>query len=172
MTNEGTSNVNEDKTEGTTKSFERNNFNVEDTWSREKKRMMLEAYDELAKNLNREPTPKRESNEYYCQAYGDSYDYDQEEEDVNETKNYNLNRNTPIYHGKREENVERWIILINNNMKLAGVPRQKKILVLGNYVKDTALNLYISYIKQTLPRDRNYEQFLSKLMQLENYYFI
>ena len=168
MTNDAITNFNEERSEGTSKQFERNSFSVDETWSKEKKRIMLDAYDQLAKTTNKnEPTSKRESNEFY-KGYGDLNDYDQDEEETNETKNYNLNRNTPVYHGRRDENIERWITLINNNMKLAGVPKQKKLLVLGNYVKDTALNMYMSYIKQTIPRERDYEGFLTKLMQLEN----
>ena len=142
MINDLVTNFNDGRKEGTSKQFERNSFSVDETWSKEKKRIMLDAYDQLAKTTN------------------------QDEEETNETKNYNLNRNTPMYHGRRDENIERWITLINNNMKLASVLKQNKLIVLGNYVKETALNMYMGYIKQTIPRERDYVGFLTKLMQL------
>ena len=70
MINDLVTNFNDGRKEGTSKQFERNSFSVDETWSKEKKRIMLDAYDQLAKTTN------------------------QNEEETNETKNYNLNRIT------------------------------------------------------------------------------
>jgi hypothetical protein len=60
-------------------------------------------------------------------------------------RSYRLDPNTPVYHGRKEENVEKWILMVSNNMRAAGVPENKQLYVLTNYVKDAALSALIKY---------------------------
>lgn len=52
-----------------------------------------------------------------------------------------------MYHGRRDENVEEWLANIQNNFKASGVPEEKKLNVICNYVKDSALTTLIDYQK-------------------------
>ena len=63
------------------------------------------------------------------EAHKDSVLSDKDE-DLEDGKSYQLDANTPTYSGKREKNVEKWILLISNNIKAVGVPKEKKLYVI------------------------------------------
>ena len=46
---------------------------------------------------------------------------------------YKLDSNTPTYSGNSDEDAERWLQIIQNNMAAVGVPDDKRLLVLCNY---------------------------------------
>ncbi len=71
------------------------------------------------------------------------------EEYKGEEKAYRLDPNAPSFSGRKDENVEKWITMMNNNLKAAGVPEEKKLYVITNYVKESALNTLIKYQRDT-----------------------
>ena len=61
MNNDSVTNFKDERNEGTSKHFERNSFSVDETWSKEKNKTILDAYDQLAKTTNKnEHTWERE----------------------------------------------------------------------------------------------------------------
>ena len=37
-------------------------------------------------------------------------------------RGYKIDPITPVYHGRKDENVEKWISIVSNSLKAAGVP--------------------------------------------------
>ena len=75
-----------------------------------------------------------------------------EEEDGKRGK---LDMNTPVYHGRASENVEEWILMIRNGIRMANIPKKinaikkkgklKKIKDLYSFLG--MVNYYRHYIK-------------------------
>lgn len=63
----------------------------------------------------------------------------------NNSRSYKLDSNTPIYHGRKDEDLTRWIRKINNGMMASGVPEDRQIYVISNYVKESAENTLLAY---------------------------
>ena len=87
---------------------------------------------------------------------------------VQPEKSYRLDPNTPVYGGSKGENLHRWIILVDNAMKAIGVPEQKKLCTITNYVKDKALDCLISYLDNTYAFQQTFQDFCKRLAKMEN----
>ena len=57
---------------------------------------------------------------------------------------------------------------MNNNIRAAGVPRNKELYVLTNYLKDNALSSLIKYQKDTAEDERNVDDFFRLLLNWDN----
>ena len=98
------------------------------SWSKEAKSQLLEEYDTMKRELE---ILRSKSNTEGLEELEEVEEFD--------SKGYKLDANTPIYRGRKEENVEQWITIILNNLRAAGVPKNKTLYVLTNYLKEGAL---------------------------------
>ena len=69
-----------------------------------------------------------------------------------EGKSYRLDPNTPGSYGRKNENVEKCILMISNNMRVEDVPESKHQYVLTNYVKESALSALIKWNNKSQSR--------------------
>ena len=118
------------------------------SWKQEDKQLILNEYDRMARELERLKS-------------------DSQTEDVL-NKSYKLDTNTPCYHGRRDENAEKWIMIINNNLRAAGVPENRKLYAITNYVKDSALSMLIKYQQDVSAENRKIDDFFEILLEKEN----
>jgi hypothetical protein len=79
---------------------------------------------------------------------------------VQQEKSYRLDPNTPVYGGSKGENLHRWIILVDHAMKAIGVPEEKKLYTITNYLKDSALDCLVAYLDSAYSYDQSYKDFL------------
>ena len=137
---------------------------TKESWSKEFKTGLLGEYD----NMKEEIEKLREKNELLInekdkienewksafisknqsqsQVRGDKSVYTTDlDYNRQDGKGYKLDPNTPKYGGKPEENLEEWMIMIINNIKMAAIPGNLHLACIGNYVKDTAAK-YIFHI--------------------------
>lgn len=84
--------------------------------------------------------------------------------------NYRLDPNTPVYHAPRDENVEQWLAIIQNNFRASGVPEDKKLNLICNYLKEGALTSLINYQRKCVEEKtrQNFQEFIGLLLQREN----
>ena len=84
--------------------------------------------------------------------------------------NYRLDPNTPVYHARRDENVEQWLAIIQNNFRASGVPEDKKLNVICNYLKEGALSTLINYQRKCVESKtrQSFQEFIALLLQREN----
>lgn len=141
------------------------------TWNRDIKKKILEEHAELVKKLakyeNEEKQRKNDDRSNKITSPGSSTSATP---NVDRTRGYKLDPNTPIYHGRRNENVEKWIAIINNNLRTAGVPEDTKLYAITNYVKEVALSTLLRYQATTDEKDRNIDDFYRLLLQSDNAY--
>ncbi len=83
-------------------------------------------------------------------------------------RSYKLDSNTPKYKGLSSENLEDWILVMNNNLRIAGVLEKDKIYVITNYVKDGAKKAYLRYLRDTDEDKRSLSDFYVLLMKGDN----
>ena len=103
----------------------RDRANISESWNKALKEELLKEFDGMKIKLDAARDTK-------------SISFENE-------KSFKLDPNTPVYHGLKTENLERWITLINNNLKAGGVPEERKLYVISNYVKDSALSTLLKY---------------------------
>ena len=83
-------------------------------------------------------------------------------------RSYKLDSNTPKYKGLSSENLEDWILVMNNNLRIAGVLEKDKIYVITNYVEDGAKKAYLRYLRDTEEDKRSLSDFYVLLMKGDN----
>ena len=83
-------------------------------------------------------------------------------------RSYKLDSNTPKYKGLSSENLEDWILVMNNNLRIAGVQEKDKIYVITNYVEDGAKKAYLRYLRDTDEDKRSIADFYVLLMKGDN----
>ena len=81
-----------------------------------------------------------------------------------------MDPNTPCYKGRADEDVMKCIAVINNNLAAAGVPDDKKLYVVCNYVKEGALNTLLKNQRDSASKNKKpvYIEFLDILLKSEN----
>ena len=94
---------------------------AEGSWSKEVKEELLQNYDLIKRELMTLKGRQNRANASDPNHYSDD-------------KGYRLDSNTPVYYGKKEENLETWITLINNSLRAAGDPDKKTLYVISNYM--------------------------------------
>jgi hypothetical protein len=83
---------------------------------------------------------------------------------------YKLDPHTPIHFGRSSDNVEKWITIISNALKAAGVPEDKKLYVITNYVQGAAQLVLLKYMRETAgkPEERDIKKFFTLLLASDN----
>ena len=81
---------------------------------------------------------------------------------------YKLDSNTRKYSGLHDENLDEWIVLISNNLKAAGVPKEKQLVVITNYVEGSAFSTLVKYQKDVKEEERSLSGYLTLLMAKRN----
>ena len=89
---------------------------AEGSWSKEVKEELLQNYDPIKRELKTLKGWQNRANASDSNHYSDD-------------KGYRLDSNTPVYYEKKEEILETSITLINNSLRAAGVPDNKKLYV-------------------------------------------
>lgn len=136
-------------------------------WTKEVKKKILDEHAEILKRLAKfESEAKQKMNDDRSNSLMSLRTSTVSHEE--RTRGYRLDPNTPIYHGRISENVEKWIVLININLRIAGVPENMKLYAITNYVKEIALNTLLMYQKTTNEEDRNINDFYKLLLQSKN----
>ena len=133
------------------------------SWSKENKEKLLAEYDSMKKIID---TLQGLGNK------GRQNNTEDEEEDVDENlndgKGYRLDANTPVYRGRKDENVEQWITIVLNNLRAAGVPKNKSLYVITNYLTEGALSSLIKYQRDTPRAQRSHIEFFKILLERDN----
>ena len=85
-------------------------------------------------------------------------------------RGFKLDANTPKYRGRITENVEKWITIVSNAMKAAGVSEEKKLYVITNYVEESAQLALLKYMRDTAgkPQERSITEFFTLLLSGDN----
>ena len=132
----------------------RNKLTIEDVWSKETKEKVLGEFDsnvKLIESLRIELHDAKNGGSTGLKESG-----------------YKLDPNTRVYSGLNDENLDEWIVLITNNLKAAGVPREKQLFVITNYVSGSAFSTLVKYQKDVDESDRSLSGYLKLLMARRN----
>ena len=57
-----------------------------------------------------------------------------------------LEKGTPVFHGRKEEVITNWLIVINNKLVTSKIPDESKISCVLPFLKDTALDVAVNYV--------------------------
>jgi len=83
-------------------------------------------------------------------------------------RSYKIDSNSPVYHGRVDENLDEWITIMNYNCMAAGVPDNMKLYSVANYLKDSARSELMAYQRSTPKEERSFLEFCKRLIKRDD----
>ena len=76
-------------------------------------------------------------------------------------RSYKIDTNSPVYHGRVDEDLDEWIIVMNSNCDAINVPDNMRIHSVTNYLADGAKKELIAYMKKQnlAKKEKSFKEF-------------